>query len=150
MGARKARQTKNSIDPKSSKRASPKRTTVSLTIQVVDPDGKRLDGIHVALKQGEKVIGESFANKQGEVEFTGLTTGEDYTIFVNDEEKEEIVGPRGDDEQEVEYDGEYKPRARADESEEESDEAADDSDEGEIDDEDDVSLLGDDAADLEL
>jgi hypothetical protein len=149
MAARKARQPTTTVDPKPVRRPVPRKTTVALAIHVVDPDSKRLHGIHVALKQGDKTVNEGFTDKRGEIEFEGLTPGEDYKLFVNDEETEELVGPRGDDEHEVEYDGEYTAGARPDETDDEEASAEADDEDDETDGEDDVDLLGDDE-ELEL
>lgn len=146
MGARRARKTTVVVDKKPAKRPIAKKTTASLTIHVVDSESRSLRGIHVAMKKGEVTVHEGFADKQGYIEFPNLTIGEDYRIFVNNEENEEIVGPTGDDEHEVEYDGEYVRNGRTDDSEEESEAEDDDSDDDE---EDDVDLLRDEAEELE-
>ncbi|GEM_PF-2761997 len=138
MGAaRKARSVPNSPVKRSAIRQ------VSFTVRVRDSEGRLLAGILVELKEEQLSHSKSCTDKCGEVEFR-LVTGNDYRIFVNNEDFEEVVGPRGDDEHEIEYDGEYIPNARGDD-ESESEDEEDSSDE-----EEDLDTPRDDLEDLDI
>lgn len=138
MGARKARQPTIVVEKKPAK--PPVAKTASLAIHVTDPESRSLKGVHVSVKRGSRIAHEGFTDGNGEIECLGLCTGDDYQILVNNEVVDEVVGPNGDDEHEVEYDGDYTPNAPVDESEEDEDSKA----------EEDLDSASDDAEELDL